>query len=90
MVSAATAKSGEACEIGCTEAMEAGALETVLQQGCCPVPMLQSPAIFLQHAISDGVIWVVGRQASAGVASQRASKLKTMMERQRAMARCYI
>jgi divalent metal cation (Fe/Co/Zn/Cd) transporter len=52
--------------------------------------MLQSPAIFLQHAISDGVICVFGRQASAGVASQRASKLKTMMERQRAMARCYI
>jgi hypothetical protein len=51
--------------------------------------MLQSPAIFLQHAISDGVICVFGRQASAGIASQRASKLKTMMERQRAMTKCY-
>jgi hypothetical protein len=88
--SATTAKSGWSCEIGCTEAMEGGLLETVLQQGCCPVPMLQSPAIFLQHAISDGVICVFGRQANAGGASQRASKLKTMMERQRAIARCYI
>jgi hypothetical protein len=52
--------------------------------------MLQSPTIFLQHTISDGVICVFGRQAGAGVASQRASKLKTMMERQRAMARCYL
>ena len=89
MVSATTAKSGETCEIGCTDAMEPGALETVLQQGCCPVPMLQSPAIFLQHAISDGVICVFGRQASAGIASQRASKLKTTTERQRTMTRCY-
>lgn len=63
--------------------MEAGAPETVLQQGCCPVPILQSPAIFLQHAISASVMWVLGRHASAGIASQRASKLKTMMERQR-------
>jgi hypothetical protein len=70
--------------------MGVGALETVLQQGCCPVPMLQSPAIFLQHAISPFVICELGRHASAGIASHRASKLKTMMERHRAMARCYI
>ena len=30
--------------------------------------MLQSPAIFLQHAISASVIWGLGRHASAGMA----------------------
>jgi hypothetical protein len=52
--------------------------------------MWQSPAIFLQHAISNGVICVSGRQASAGMASQTASKLKTAMERQRTIITgCY-
>ena len=42
--------------------------------------MLQSPAIFLQHSISEGVICVLGRQASAGVPIQRKSKPSATME----------
>jgi hypothetical protein len=72
------------------EAMEAGALETVLQQGCCPVPMLQFPAIFLQHSISDGVICAFGRHASAGMAVHTKSKPNASIERHFAMYGCYI
>jgi hypothetical protein len=61
----------------------------VLQQGCCPIPIWQSPAIFLQHAISAAVICGFGRHASAGIASHRASKTNTMTERHRAITRCY-
>ena len=61
----------------------------VLQQGCCAAPMRQSPAIFLQHAISAAVIWEFGRHASAGIASHRASNPKTMTVRHRAITRCY-
>jgi hypothetical protein len=42
--------------------------------------MLQSPAIFLQHSISEGVICVLGRQASAGVPIHRKSKPAATME----------
>jgi hypothetical protein len=49
--------------------------------------MLQLPAIFLQQVISTCVIWGLGRHASAGVAIHTASKLNTIMERTRAMAR---
>jgi hypothetical protein len=45
----------------------------VLQHGCSPVPIWQSPAIFLQHSISEGVIWGFGKQASAGIPTHRQS-----------------
>jgi hypothetical protein len=61
----------------------------VLQQGCCPTPKWQSPAIFWQHAFSAAVICEFGRHASAGIARHRASKLKTTTERQRTITRCY-
>jgi hypothetical protein len=47
--------------------------------------MWQSPAIFLQHAISTAVICELGRHASAGVASHTATKLNAKIERNRAM-----
>jgi hypothetical protein len=42
--------------------------------------MWQSPAIFLQHAISEGVIWELGRQASAGVPIHRQSRHSAILE----------
>src|ERR1700681_3773509 len=42
--------------------------------------MLHSPAIFSQHSISEGVICVLGRQASAGVPIHRKSKPAATME----------
>ena len=45
--------------------------------------MWQSPAIFLQHSISEGVIWGLGRQASAGVPTHRQSKPNATMKRSR-------
>jgi hypothetical protein len=33
------------------DAKGVGTFDTVLQQGCCPVPIWQSPAIFLQRSI---------------------------------------
>jgi hypothetical protein len=45
--------------------MGEGELDTVLQQACCSAPILQSPAIFLQQAISTCVICGFGRQANA-------------------------
>lgn len=66
-----------------------GAVVTVLQQGCCPTPMWQSPAIFLQHAISAAVICTLGKQASAGVARKKATKHNAKTDRQHAMTRCY-
>jgi hypothetical protein len=71
------------------DATAEGTLETLLQQGCSPIPRWQSPAIFLQHAISDGVICVVGRQASAGIAVHTMSKPNTTMEWHLAMVKCY-
>jgi len=47
--------------------------------------MWQSPAIFLQQAISAGVICGLGKQASAGVATQRVTKPKTKSARQPGM-----
>ena len=62
----------------------------VLQQGCFPAPMLQSPAIFLQHSISACVMCGLGRQASAGVESQIARRAKTTMDRRRIRTTCYL
>jgi hypothetical protein len=50
------------------DAIGEGAVVRVLQQGCFPAPMLQSPAIFLQQSISACVMCGLGRQASAGAA----------------------
>ena len=61
------------------DATDAGAFETVLQQGCCPVPLWQSPAIFLQHSISEGVICGFGRQASTGELTHRQIRAIPMM-----------
>ena len=47
--------------------------------------MWQSPAIFLQQAISDCVIWWFGRQASKGAAVHTASKHRTTIARTLAM-----
>jgi integrase len=52
--------------------------------------MWQSPAIFLQQAISASVIVEVGRQASAGVAVQTKTRAKANGGRHFAMTRCYI
>jgi hypothetical protein len=56
----------------------AWAFEMVLQHGCCPVPMWQSPAIFLQHSISELVICGLGRHASAGEPIHRQTTASTM------------
>jgi hypothetical protein len=47
--------------------------------------MWQSPAIFLQHAISTVVICELGRHASAGVVSHTATMLNAKIKRHRAM-----
>ena len=62
----------------------------VLQQGCFPAPMLQSPAIFLQQSISACVMCGLGRQASAGAANQIASRTITTMDRHRITFTCYL
>jgi hypothetical protein len=67
----------------------ASTLAPVLQQGCSPGPRWHSPAIFLQQAISASVIWLFGRQASAGAIVHKNSKLKTVMGRTFAIYRCY-
>jgi hypothetical protein len=67
----------------------ASTLGPVLQQGCSPGPRWHSPAIFLQQAISASVIWLFGRQASAGAIVHKNSKLKTAMGRTFAIHRCY-
>jgi hypothetical protein len=43
----------------------------------------------LQQAISASVIWLFGRQASAGAIVHKNSKLKTAMGRTFAIYRCY-
>jgi len=43
--------------------------------------MWQSPAIFLQQAISACVIVAFGRQAKAGIAVQAKTRANTSMER---------
>jgi hypothetical protein len=89
-IPATTTKEIRICEIDCSDATGCGAFATVLQHGCCRVPMWQLPTIFLQHAISAPVIREFGAHASAGTASHRASKPETTTERQRTMTRCYI
>jgi hypothetical protein len=73
------AKAGSTCNTGWIDATGAGPLETVLQQGCCPFAMWQSPAIFLQHSISECVICGLGRQASAGELIQTQIRASPMM-----------
>ena len=67
----------------------ASTLGPVLQQGCSPGPRWHSPALFLQQAIPASVIWLFGRQASAGAIVHKNSKLKTAMGRTFAIHRCY-
>jgi hypothetical protein len=53
----------------------------LVQHGCWPAPMWQSPAIFLQQAISPDVIFAVGRQASTGVTVHKITRETTTMRR---------
>ena len=52
--------------------------------------MWQSPAIFLQQAISACVMVAFGRQAKAGIAVHDKTRANTNMERHFAMNRCYL
>jgi hypothetical protein len=52
--------------------------------------MWQSPAIFLQQAISVSVISALGRQAKAGVAIHVKSRTNTNMDWYFAMSKCYL
>jgi hypothetical protein len=52
--------------------------------------MWQSPAIFLQQAISACVIAAFGRQAKAGTAVHVKTSTNTNMERHFAMSKCYL
>lgn len=52
--------------------------------------MWQSPAIFLQQAISAAVMSADGRQARAGRAVHKRSRPKAKIERHLAISRCYI
>jgi hypothetical protein len=87
---ASNARTGWNCTFACIDAMGEGAVATVLQQGCFPAPMLQLPAIFLQQSISACAIFGLGRQASAGVASQIARRASTRMDRHRITTTCYL
>jgi hypothetical protein len=78
---ATRAKSGCEWETARTEATDWGAFETVLQQGCWPIPVWQSPAIFLQHATSAALIFAFGRQASAVELIQKQTRASAMMDR---------
>lgn len=82
-------KTGCNCTLACMEGIGEGALLRVLQQGCFPAPMWQSPAIFLQQSISACVICGLGRQASAGVETQIARRTNTTMDRHRSTTPCY-
>lgn len=83
-------KTGCNCTSACIDGMGEGAVVTVLQQGCFPAPMRQSPAIFLQQSISAWVIWGLGRQASAGIEDQIARRANTTMGRHRITTTCYL
>jgi hypothetical protein len=74
-------KTGWNCTLACVAETGEGAVVTVLQQGCFPAPMWQSPAIFLQQSISACVICGLGRQASAGAEDQIARRANTTMDR---------
>ena len=52
--------------------------------------MWQSPAIFLQQAISARVIVAFGRQAKAGIAVHVKTRTNANMERHFAMTRGYL
>lgn len=52
--------------------------------------MWQSPAIFLQHSISDFVIVGLGIHARVGAAVHRATTKKHRRARHLSMIRCYI
>ena len=66
-----------------------GELDTVLQQGCCSAPILQSPAIFLQQAISDCVICGLGRQANAVGAAHATTNTNASICRNLPIPKCY-
>jgi hypothetical protein len=87
---ASNARTGWNCTFAWIDAMGEGAVATVLQQGCFPAPILQLPAIFLQQSISACAIFGLGRQASAGVASQIARRASTRMDRHRITTTCYL
>jgi hypothetical protein len=53
----------------------------VLQQGWLLTPIRQSPAIFLQQAISACVMVELGKHASAGVAVQTKARMKANVQR---------
>jgi hypothetical protein len=76
--------------MGWTLATGALTLALFSQQGWFCIPMWQSPAIFLQQAISACVMVEAGRQASAGVAVQTKIRMNANAGRHFAMTRCYI
>jgi hypothetical protein len=53
------------------------------------VPIWQSPAIFLQQAISACVMVAFGKQAKAGIAVHAKTRTNTNVERNFPMNRCY-
>src|SRR6185369_1690782 len=73
----------------CRDATGEGELDTLLQQGCCSAPILQSTAIFLQQAISDFVICGLGRQAIAVGAAHARTKRNASTCRNLPIAKCY-
>jgi len=73
----------------CRDATGEGELDTLLQQGCCSAPILQSPAIFLQQAISDFVICGLGRHAIAVGAAHARTKRNASTCRNLPIAKCY-
>lgn len=83
-------KTGRNCTLACMDGIGEGAVVKVLQQGCFPPPMLQSPAIFLQQSISACVICELGRQVSAGVEIQIARRANTKVDRSRITTICYL
>lgn len=59
------------------------------QHGWLRGPIWQSPAIFLQHSISDFVIAEVGMQARAGAAIHTRINMLDSAARHFAMTGCY-
>ena len=54
------------------------------------MPIRQSPAIFLQQAISACVIVVLGKQAKAGIAVHKKTRQNTNIERHFVIDKCYL